>query len=153
MWTNNDGGYNLRETVKLGYDENQYDYLEGNISDSEYYYTLSQKRLLTVLIIVIPIVGLIIATMLIRNSKVFRQDGYSSQRGLGANYHRIVTNTHRSSSGGGGCACACACACADALEKISIAPSCILRISIKQLKVINKTIYGRGVNVFNISIF
>jgi len=112
VWTNNDGGYNLRETVKLVYDENQYDYLEGNISDSEYYYTLSQKRLLTVLIIVIPIVGLIIATMLIRNSKVFRQDGYSSQRGLGANYHRMVTYTHHSSSGGGGCACACACACA-----------------------------------------
>ena len=41
----------------------------------------------------------------------------------------------------------------DALEKISMAPSCTLRISIKQLKVINKTIYRRGVNVFNISIF
>ena len=112
IWTNDAGGYDLRQTVKLVYAKDQYDYMEGNYpEDNEGYYTLEQRKVLTVLIFAVPILGFVIVIILITKSKHFSADGYTSHRGLGANYHRYVSTRHSSHSGGG-CACACACACA-----------------------------------------
>ncbi|MBR4707839.1 MAG: hypothetical protein IKP29_07275 [Pseudobutyrivibrio sp.] len=118
VWTNTDGGYNVKETVNLVYDENQYDYLAGNVTDKARYdddnYTTDELKLWSVLMLVFPIAGFAIVIILIKYSKKFREDGYSDERGLGVNYYsaRNARRYHHTNGGGRACACACACACA-----------------------------------------
>ena len=113
VWINDKGGYDLHATSYVSYNASQYDSSAGNVETREIagtLYSVSELETLTMLLVFVPL-GLLILLFIIFRKKIFKDDSYSKERGLGGRYYAHTARGHYG-GGGGGCACACACACA-----------------------------------------
>ena len=120
VWTDTEGGYYVTMDVCVTYDIDQYDYLAGNVSEEDYddfeyaglYYI--DKKVLSILLLVLPLGGAAVICLLMLVFKSLRSDGYDEKRGLGSLYYQGQQSNYGRGRyyGGSGCACDCACACA-----------------------------------------